>query len=434
MKTSTILLIWAALFATEGTRIWGGDPTPQTPEPGADWPASIDTNQGFHELGKAIRRDPGFPPMPANVNPIELNVQRARYVFSQLRTIVKKYGLKTGATSTIVSRWFGSNRGEDADSLKASQQGLCGEWTNAFTAILEGADIPSYIVFGDIQGSGYVSPGAASTDTILYVGEEFEQKGKHTKKSRRAFDIYRAVQAIEAGEAWTKWGDLPLTDDDKWKGETKKSWQKTVFEESTMGRAKFIKDGNPVSPGYGKPLPTINPKTAPGDTPRPTINRPSDDYDYNTMSHPMSPEDTNQLRSGYGNSNRHEDQARRGTARVSPNFVPSLAEGKSRIQALAAQRENELRRPQAAIADYNAQVTEYNRKKAAWDASQVQTHQPDPGNSPGGDGPRQSDGNGGGINLLNERYSQQPSDDYNSMSHEMSLEDTNRLKAGYSRQ
>ena len=110
------------------------------------WPESISTPTGFNDLGKAITKEARFP---KNGTPRE----KARYVASRLPEIASAYNLSAGTGSIISSAvvgivrkvddfarlvWGGGDK-ENAAPLKSSGTGNCGEWSYAFSEILDGA-------------------------------------------------------------------------------------------------------------------------------------------------------------------------------------------------------------------------------------------------------------------------------------------------------
>lgn len=199
----------------------------------AGWPATISGQSGFNDLGKVIMREPGFP---ASGSPVE----KARYVFSRMADAASTYGLKSGSggivSNTVIGLYRLTNDPEGAECLKgAVGWGNCGEWSYAFSEILDGAGVVSRVAFGDSAGGAGASMGFGGTDTMVIV----EERSPDGKLSRRVFDAFRA--AFESGkeqptaESLKDWGDLPLTDGDRWQDETTTSWQ------SVLGKP-FIKD------------------------------------------------------------------------------------------------------------------------------------------------------------------------------------------------
>jgi hypothetical protein len=224
--------------------------------PNSTWPASIATTQGFNDLGKAIANSQSFPRTGTDVD-------KAGYVFRQLPAIAKKYGLKPGSGSKLsdlvigLYRKFGTDP-ENADSLKGKAGwGNCGEWTYAFSEVLDGAGVLSRVVFGDKSGQGGEFAGSfTGTDTTLYV-EEVLTDGR---TSRRVFDAFRAVyhgkDYVPTPETLRTWGNVPLQDTDKLARDQQISWQRNVGK-------PYVKDAStlevlPPRPRRAPPMPDLS--------------------------------------------------------------------------------------------------------------------------------------------------------------------------------
>lgn len=199
------------------------------------WPTNIGTKTSFQSLGIAISTEADFP---FNGTDIE----KARYVFSRLPDIAKTYELKTGSGGIFSNlviftlREVGSDP-ENADSLKAYPHwGNCGEWSYAFSEILNGAGVTSNrVAFGDKSSSTGYSAAFNGTDTMVIV----EETAPDGHVSRRVFDPFRAGYHSGINQPTDatvkKWGDLPLTNKDKWQNEQTPAWQ------SIIGK-QYVKD------------------------------------------------------------------------------------------------------------------------------------------------------------------------------------------------
>lgn len=202
------------------------------------WPTSISADNGFADLGGAIKNEPSFPKNGTEI-------EKARYIFSRMQDVAKTYGLKSGTSSPLSSLVIGISRfkndPEGADCLKTSVGwGNCGEWSYALSEVFGGAGVNNRPAYGDASGGTGRSLTFNGTDTMVFV----EERAPDGKLSRRVFDVFRA--AYHSGidqptvESLQEWGDLPLTDYDKWKDETRRSWQ------SMVGKP-FIKDASSQS-------------------------------------------------------------------------------------------------------------------------------------------------------------------------------------------
>jgi hypothetical protein len=117
----------------------------------ASWPSSISGENGFLNLGKTIKNEPGFPVTGSDL-------KKARYVFSRLPEIVSTYGLKAGSGYPLSNIVIGLSRlyswafpdPENADALKGYfGWGNCGEWSYAFSEMLAGAGVLNRVAYGD---------------------------------------------------------------------------------------------------------------------------------------------------------------------------------------------------------------------------------------------------------------------------------------------
>ncbi len=247
--TRCVLAASAAVFATAVSRA-----TPAY----SDWPVSIDSDTGFADLGNAIKREPGFPAHGSDV-------EKARYIHSRMGDVARKYGLKAGSGGLVSNVVIGLSRvglnpdPENADGLKGSfGWGNCGEWSYAFSEILGGADVACRVIFADsARGTGH-SAGFGGTDTTVIV----EERSRDGKISRRVFDPFRAAfhsaTYVPTDGTLKDWGDRPLTDADKWQGESGDSWQ------TMIGSKPFIKDATNESE-----LPAVASRSLPSTTARP---------------------------------------------------------------------------------------------------------------------------------------------------------------------
>jgi len=199
----------------------------------AGWPTSISDQNGFSNLGKAIQNEPGFPAKGSDV-------EKARYIFSRMDEAATVYGLKSGSggviSNTVIGLYRLGNDPEGAECLKgAVGWGNCGEWSYAFSEILGGAGVTNRVAFGDSSGGAGASLGFGGTDTMVVV----EERSPDGKLSRRVFDVFRAAfhsgQNQPTAASLKEWGDLPLTDNDRWKDETTVVWQGKVGK-------PFVKD------------------------------------------------------------------------------------------------------------------------------------------------------------------------------------------------
>jgi len=201
------------------TLLWISAAQDATAQP-SNWPASISGDNGFHDLGRAIALEPGFPKNGSDVD-------KARYVHGRLPEIAKTYGLTaatpsrphkslaTGATR-LFDEYFGGGDSENTGSLKgALATGNCGEWSYAFSQILGGAGVVSRVVYGDKSPAPGSSWGHGGTDTTIIV----EERTGDNEISRRVFDAYRSAWEGDSGaptDRSTKfYSDLPLTETDK---------------------------------------------------------------------------------------------------------------------------------------------------------------------------------------------------------------------------
>jgi PDZ domain len=79
------------------------------------------------------------------------------------------------------------------------------------------------VVFADASCEPGVSWGFGSNDTTVIV----EERSKDGGISRRVFDVFQAAYksptGIPTAATLREWGDLPLTDEDRWQGE-RVSW------------------------------------------------------------------------------------------------------------------------------------------------------------------------------------------------------------------
>lgn len=200
-----VLLVGLLAFAFESM----GRPAEGT----SHWPASISGSAGFQDLGKAITKDPGFPAKGTDV-------EKARFVFSKLPEIAKKYDLEAGSGMPLSQAVIGLGRfgsdPEDTGSLKGcTGWGNCGEWSYAFSEVLGGAGVQSKVAYGDKSGGTGASLAHGGTDTMVIV----EERTPDGAISRRVFDPFRAAfhgeDARPTAGTVAVWTDRPLTDNDK---------------------------------------------------------------------------------------------------------------------------------------------------------------------------------------------------------------------------
>jgi hypothetical protein len=166
-----------------------------------------------------MRNTHGFP-----INGSDL--QKARFVFAQMGLVAQMYGLKPGSgwplsQFVIGTHRFCGNDPENTDSLKgAGHWGNCGEWSYAFAEILGGAGVINRVVYGDASCEPGVSAFFGGNDTTVIV----EERSKDGGVSRRVFDVFQAAYQSTTGiptvQTLRDWGDLPLTDEDRWQGES----------------------------------------------------------------------------------------------------------------------------------------------------------------------------------------------------------------------
>jgi hypothetical protein len=179
------------------------------------WPATVYGGSAFADIGKAIALEPDFP-----THGTELD--KARYAYSRLPEIQKKYNLEAG-TGTKVSDatvWLGRKGDfrdpEDVNALKSLSKGNCAEWSEAFQMVLHGVGVNSTVIYADKSAEPGYSGGFTGTDTSLMV-EEVLPDGR---KVRRVFDAFRAVyHAQEDGtpieEMLKEFGDVPMEELDR---------------------------------------------------------------------------------------------------------------------------------------------------------------------------------------------------------------------------
>jgi len=215
------LFLAAALFFAS--------PQLATAEDTSHWPANVLSNTAFHDIGKAISNEFGFPTHGTEI-------EKARYAYSRLPEIVSKYKLKAGTGSKISDGlvWLGrqgdSRDGEEVYSMKSIGLGNCSEWSMAFQQILSGAGVQSKVVYADITPDPGFSDEFDETDTSLYV-EDVKSDGT---KVKRVFDPFRAVHhSQEDGnpvqDHLKKWGDRPLTEEDRMdRDKGTKTWQEVI--------------------------------------------------------------------------------------------------------------------------------------------------------------------------------------------------------------
>lgn len=251
MKTRSLLCLMLILATAS--------PSTATP-PG--WPASISGDSGFADLGRAIKNEPGFP---ANGTEID----KARYVFSRMQNVAQSYGLKSGSGGLVSNIAIGlyrlRNDPEGAQCLKGRVGwGNCGEWSYAMSEIFGGAGVNNRVAYGDKSGGTGSSLRFSGTDTMVIV----EERSPDGKVSRRVFDPFRAAYHSDTSQptptSLQEWGDMPLTDYDKWKDETRQSWQNSI-----VPLKPFIKEASTQSelvlPFQARidPKTTNRPKTTP---------------------------------------------------------------------------------------------------------------------------------------------------------------------------
>lgn len=202
------------------------------------WPASISGPTGFQDLGKAITKDPGFPAKGSEA-------EKARFVFSKLPEIAKRYDLEAGSGSLASQAWIGLGRfGSDPENVGGLKGcagwGNCGEWSYAFSEVLGGAGVESKVAYGDKSGGTGAGLGHGGTDTMVIVMERTPDGAL----SRRVFDPFRAAFH---GKDWRPtagtvpvWTDRPLTDNDK----LPRDAGRTSWQSDPLISKPFIKDAN----------------------------------------------------------------------------------------------------------------------------------------------------------------------------------------------
>lgn len=209
-------------------------------------------------MGKAIGEEAGFP---KNGTPRE----KARYVASRLPEIARSYQLSAGTGSVISSAvvgivrkaddfarllWGGGDK-ENAAPLKSSGTGNCGEWSYAFSEILDGAGVDNQVVFGDDNPEPGASSKFTGTDTAVLV-QERDPSGRLTS---RIFDPFRSAYhntetRRPSEKTAAEWNDLPLSDRDKTDAD-KKSGRET-WKDDLIGK-KHVKDaGNELVIDFGE--------------------------------------------------------------------------------------------------------------------------------------------------------------------------------------
>jgi hypothetical protein len=152
------------------------------------WRSDVSGPTGFQDLGKAITKDPGFPAKGSEA-------EKARFVFSKLPEIARKYSFEAGSGGLLSNTVIGVCRmkgdPEGADSLKGwSGWGNCGEWSYAFSEMLGGAGVQSRVAYGDKKGGTGYSAGHGGTDTMVVV-EERTPDGAISRRSRGSGAIRR---------------------------------------------------------------------------------------------------------------------------------------------------------------------------------------------------------------------------------------------------
>lgn len=229
-----VLLVGLLAFAFEAM----GRPAEGT----SHWPASISGATGFQDLGKAITNDPGFPAKGTDV-------EKARFVFSKLPEIAKKYDLEAGSGMPLSQAVIGLGRfgsdPEDAGSLKGcTGWGNCGEWSYAFSEVLGGAGVQSRVAYGDKSGGTGASLAHGGTDTMVII----EERTPDGAISRRVFDPFRAAfhgeDAKPTAGTVAVWTDRPLTDKDK----LPRDADRTSWQSDPRIKKPFIKDATSESP------------------------------------------------------------------------------------------------------------------------------------------------------------------------------------------
>jgi hypothetical protein len=222
----------------------------------AGWPASIQTPTGFQDVGRAIASERGFPSDAPDV-------EKARFIFLRMPAVAQAYEIKSGSANlvsqAVIGLWrLGPADPENAEALKSCiGWGNCGEWSYAFSEILKGGGVNSRVAYGDSSGSAGSSLSFNGTDTIVIVDE---WSPKRDKTSRRVFDAFRSAYHSGTSQPTDatikKWGDVALTDADRWADEPPViSWQTMVgkpFVKDAGTQTVFVAVGSRLQPGPAK--------------------------------------------------------------------------------------------------------------------------------------------------------------------------------------
>ena len=239
------------------------------PEPG--WPPSINIDNGFHTLGLAMRRDPGCPSKGSDID-------RARYVASQIPKIVERYKLHTGGGGVFDNALIGIGRlmagvvYNDPENTAPLNTviglGDCSEWSYAMCEILSGAGAGQpYVAFADHDPAQDYSLTFTGTDTMVVIKEYSPSKRRY---SRRVFDAFQAVYNSEGNIPQpgmvSSWTDLPLADCDRWADEKGgDTWLKAIKKPYVKDAITLLQLDAPLDP---KVTPTLEKRPPPfRDTP-----------------------------------------------------------------------------------------------------------------------------------------------------------------------
>jgi hypothetical protein len=211
-----------------------------TPE---GWPKNLSSANAFWNLGLAMTKMDGFPTGGTQFD-------KLKFVYLHMDLVAQTYDLEAGTGYPLSQAIVGINRAcgliapdpEEAESLKKGDHlGNCAEWSQAFSSILAGAGVVAHVVYADMSCKPGKSLGFGGTDTTVI----FEERDFDGRISRRVFDVFQAAHRsssnMPTAETLWNWGNLPLTDADRWKGEIGPSWLKD------MVRKPCVKDGSSES-------------------------------------------------------------------------------------------------------------------------------------------------------------------------------------------
>lgn len=127
---------------------------------------------------------------------------------------------------------------ENADSLKDSGVGRCGEWSWAFNRVLDCAGISNKVIFADKDGTPGIGGDFYTNDTAVIISQRVGRK-----EIRRVFDPFRQLHHNPENNGPTEWSNLPMTLDDRLPydddpGHRNPTW----LTESIGGGKNYIKD------------------------------------------------------------------------------------------------------------------------------------------------------------------------------------------------